>query len=160
MNILLIGACGSGKTWVMKQIIQAYNLKTPAKIGMIKFVTDKRLSVLGVYDGSVFEGSDKLSMAVMRDCESWEKVRQKHNMIGVCEGDRFTNKTFIETCKPYIIKIIDDGSDGRELRQSSQSERHLKAIQTRVGNIKADEEVKDSQQALTIIQGMICKLLI
>jgi hypothetical protein len=158
MNILLIGACGAGKTWVMKQIIQSNKLKTPAKVGMIKFVTDKRISVLGVYDCSVFEGSDKLSMAVMRDCENWEKVREKHKMIGICEGDRFTNKTFIETCKPYIIKIVDDGAKGREQRQSSQSERHLKAIQTRVGNIQPDLEVKDSQEALNVIKGMICKL--
>jgi len=143
----------------MKQLIRSHNLKTPAKVGLIRFVTNKYISVLGKYDGSTFEGSDKLSMAVMKDCPAWEKVRDKHKMIGICEGDRFTNKTFIETCKPYIIKITDDGSEGRLKRNSSQSDRHLKAINTRVSNIKADIEVANSQEALDQIQGLICKLL-
>jgi len=155
MNILLIGACGSGKTWVMKSLIKEHKLNTPAKVGMIKFRTNKTISVLGVYDGTVFEGSDKLSMAVMRDCQMWEDVRKEHKMIGVCEGDRFTNKTFIDTCKPYIIRITDDGQEGREKRQSSQSERHIKAIQTRVNNITPDIEVANSKEALEGIQRII-----
>ncbi len=157
MNILLIGCCGSGKTWVMKRLIESHALNIKAKIGLIRFVTNKSISVLGNYDGSIFEGSDKLSMSVMKDCTQWEKVREKHNMIGVCEGDRFTNRTFIETCKPYIIKITDDGASGREKRKSSQSERHLKSIATRVKNISADVEVQNSQAALNKIEDLICK---
>jgi hypothetical protein len=157
MNILVIGACGSGKTWVMKSLIKTYKLKTPAKAGMIKFKTNKVISVLGVYDGTVFEGSDKLSMAVMRDCQLWETVRENNGMIGICEGDRFTNKTFIGICNPYIIKITDNGQKGRAKRKSTQSDRHLKAIQTRVSNIKADVEVVNSQEAFELIESIICK---
>ena len=158
-TILLIGCCGSGKTWVMRQVIKHFKLDKKAKAGLIRFQTDGKLSVLGKYDGGLFEGSDRLSMAVMKDCAMFEKVRAKNEMIVVCEGDRFTNKTFIETCKPYIIKLLDDGSAGRIARKSNQSERHIKSIRTRVENIKANRTVKDSSEAFEVIREMICKEL-
>jgi hypothetical protein len=158
-TILLVGCCGSGKTWVMRQVIKHFKLDKKAKAGLIRFQTDGKLSVLGKYDGGLFEGSDRLSMAVMKDCAMFEKVRAKNEMIVVCEGDRFTNKTFVETCKPYIIKLLDDGSAGRIARKSNQSERHIKSIRTRVENIKANRTVKDSSEAFEVIKGMICKEL-
>tara|TARA_R110000765_G_scaffold137516_1_gene237076 strand:+ start:990 stop:1424 length:435 start_codon:yes stop_codon:yes gene_type:complete len=143
----------------MRQVIKHFKLDKKAKAGLIRFQTDGKLSVLGKYDGGLFEGSDRLSMAVMKDCAMFEKVRAKNEMIVVCEGDRFTNKTFIETCKPYIIKLLDDGSAGRIARKSNQSERHIKSIRTRVSNIKADKAVKDSSEAFEVIREMICKEL-
>ena len=158
-SILLIGCCGSGKTWVMRQIIKHFNLNKKAKAGLVRFQTNGKLSVLGNYDGSLFEGGDKLSMAVMKDCAMFEKVRSNNGMIVICEGDRFTNKTFIEICKPYIIKLTDDGAKGRLARNSNQSKRHLKSIKTRVDNIKCDQVVSNSLEAFELIKGMICKEL-
>jgi hypothetical protein len=155
INILLVGNCGSGKTWVMKQLIKDFELKKKAKVGMVVFQTNDKISVLGNYDGSVFEGSDKLSMAVMSDCDILKKVQNKYNMALVCEGDRFTNSTFINKFRPVIIKITDDGSAGRLKRNSNQTERHLKAIQTRVNNTKHSIEVKDSNEALLTIKRII-----
>ena len=155
INILLIGNCGSGKTWVMKQLIKDFELNKKAKVGMVVFQTNDKISVLGNYDGSVFEGSDKLSMAVMSDCDILKKVQNKYNMALVCEGDRFTNSTFINKFRPMIIKITDDGSAGRLKRNSNQTERHLKAIQTRVNNTKHSIEVKDSNEALLTIKRII-----
>lgn len=155
INILLIGNCGSGKTWVMKELIKHYDLKKKAKVGMVVFQTNDKISVLGNYDGSVFEGSDKLSMAVMGDCDILKQVQNKYNMMLICEGDRFTNSTFINKFRPVIIKITDDGSAGRLKRNSNQTERHLKAIQTRVNNTKHSIEVKDSNEALSTIKRLI-----
>lgn len=159
MNILLVGCCGSGKTWVMKNLIKKHKLRMNAKVKLIKFRTNGKLSVMGVYDGSTFEGTDKLSMAVMRDIAEFEKVRTMRNMVAVAEGDRFTNASYIKACQPYIIKITDDGTQGRAKRNSSQTERHIKAIKTRVNNIQADEEVKDSSEALERIESLLCKYL-
>lgn len=155
INILLIGNCGSGKTWVMKELIKEYNLNKKAKVGMVVFQTNDKISVLGNYDGSLFEGSDKLSMAVMSDCDVLKQVQNKYNMMLICEGDRFTNATFINKFRPVIIKITDDGAAGRLKRNSNQTERHLKAIQTRVNNIKHNIEVKDSNEALSTIKRII-----
>ena len=158
-GVLIIGGCGSGKTWVMKQIIKSKKLNQKAKVGMVKFLTDGQLAVLGSYDGTMFEGSDRLSMAVMSDCEKFERVRQAKDLFVVCEGDRFTNQRFIATCKPYIIRIMDDGAKGRRLRKSNQSERQIQSIKTRVMNIDAHKEVEDSQQALDFLERILCNEL-
>ena len=106
----------------------------------------------GIHDGSMFQGSDKLSMAVTKDLDKftqWSKGR-----IVIYEGDRFTNAKILSQ-SPYVIKIAGDGSKGRSLRGSEQSERHLKSIATRVANIKEDVLVEDSAEALIRIRKII-----
>ncbi len=153
MIILLIGMCGSGKTWVMEQLIQYYVLSHKRKAGKIYYHTDNKIIALGKYDGSMYQGSDKLSMSVMTDVDaflSWNKS----NII-IAEGDRFTNGKFIAKANPIVIKITDDGVVGRLKRNSTQSDRHLKSMYTRVNNIKADKEVINSTEALQLIKNII-----
>jgi hypothetical protein len=158
-SILLIGACGSGKTWVMRQLIEKYKLLTLGKVGTIYFHRNSKVAVLGKYDGTTFEGSDKLSMAVMKDLPKFLEFVKKHDLIIVAEGDRFTNKTFIELACPKIFKITDDGAKGRLKRGSSQTERQIKSIATRVSNLgKTADEAADSSEALRKIAKEI-KLL-
>lgn len=154
-TILLIGACGSGKTWVMKQIIEQLDLRVNARAGMIRFKTDDNICVLGKYTGEMFEGSDKLSMAVARDFGMFKKIADKNNFTIIAEGDRFTNSKFVEIFKPYVIKITDTGEKGRKLRKSNQSDRHVRAIQTRVNNMKHNIEVENSSEALKTILNAI-----
>jgi len=155
-TILLIGACGSGKTWVMIELLKLYNTKK-AKLGLNNFRIDEinKIIITGVYDGSVFQGSDKLSMAVMSDADKLKSVQDKHNFTIVSEGDRFTNSTFIKKFNPYIIKIKDNGKQGRDKRNSTQSERHLKSIVSRVNNIKENIAVQNSAEALKLIKKII-----
>ena len=155
-SVLLIGQCGSGKTWVMTELLKLYNTKK-AKIGLNSFQIDeeKKIVIIGVYDGSVFQGSDKLSMAVMSDSDKLKKMQDKHDFTIIAEGDRFTNSTFINKFKPYIIKIKDNGKQGRDKRNSNQSERHLKSIESRVNNIKENINVKNSAEALEAIKKII-----
>jgi len=150
-TILLVGACGSGKTWVMKSLIEKLNLNSTKKFKMIFYQTNGKVSVLGKYDGSTFEGSDKLSMAVARDFEKFKNFNESKNYTIIAEGDRFMNSTFLKTFKPCVVKIKDDGLKGRVKRQSSQTERQIKTIQTRVDNMKEDYAVKDSTEALKLI---------
>lgn len=154
-SILLIGACGSGKTWVMKQIIEQLDLRVNARAGMIRFKTDDNICVLGKYTGEMFEGSDKLSMAIARDFEPFKKISDKNNFTIIAEGDRFTNKKFIEVFNPYVIKIKDSGEKGRKLRGSNQTERHVRSIQTRVDNTKCNIEVENSLEALKTVLNLI-----
>jgi hypothetical protein len=150
MIILVIGECGVGKTWVLKQLIK--NSKG-FKLGLNYFnETDKNI-VVGKYDNSTFEGSDKLSMAVMKDLDKMLVYINKVNKTAIFEGDRFMNTNFIKKAKPYIIKIKGDGKGGRLKRVSQQTERQLKTIKTRVKNIKADKEVENSNECLNIIQS-------
>ena len=154
-TILLIGQCGTGKTWVMKQLIGTFDKIERCRIGLIKFVLSDGVAVLGDYDGSMFEGSDRLSMAVMSSCDALRLCQIKHNFTIVCEGDRFMNSTFISKMKPVVIKITDSGELGRMARGSSQTERHIKSVATRVANIKADYIVPDSNRAYQTIKEIL-----
>jgi hypothetical protein len=91
-------------------------------------------------------------MSVMTDVDAF--IEHTKGSIIIAEGDRFTNGKFIDKAKPIIIKITDDGAVGRLHRDSKQSDRHLKSIQTRVNNIKADHEVICSFDALCLIQQL------
>lgn len=153
MTILLIGACGSGKTWVMKELIKLLKLDKLGKVGMFYYHHNTKVYVLGKYDGTTFEGSDKLSMAVMRDMEKFKEFSK--GKVVIAEGDRFSNKTFIEAMKPTIIKITSDGEKGRRLRKSNQTTRQIQSIATRVSNISSEIEVVDSNNALKKIQSVI-----
>ena len=80
----------------------------------------------------------------------------KQNRIGLLN--------FLE-CSKYIItgKYVDDvfdGSDklgkvGREQRNSNQTQRHLKSIQTRVSNINADLELSNSKVCISVLMHCI-----
>lgn len=153
MRILLIGMCGTGKTWVMEQLLQYYILSHRRKVGKIYYHTDNRISVIGKYDGSMFQGTDKLSMSVMTDVDAF--LDYETDKIIIAEGDRFTNSKFIAKANPIIIKITDDGAVGRLKRNSTQTERHLKSINTRVNNIQAHHEVINSTDALNLIKQLI-----
>lgn len=155
-TILLIGACGSGKTWVMRELLKIFNTKK-GKIGLNVFRIDeiKNVLILGVYDGTTFEGSDKLSMGVMADVDKLKAIQDKHNITMLAEGDRFTNSTFITKFNPFIIKITDNGVSGRLKRNSTQSERHIKSINTRVENIKENMKVNNSAEALDVIKNIL-----
>lgn len=156
LNILLIGCAGTGKTWVMKSIIEHFKCERRQKIGKFYFHSSDSIVVVGKYDGSMFEGSDRLSMSVMTDVDVF--LSHTQNKIVILEGDRFMNAKLIDKAKPTIVKITGDGLQGRMKRGSNQSERHLKAITTRVGNIKlADDDyvVNNSTEALKVITTLI-----
>lgn len=156
-TILLIGNCGAGKTWVMSQVLKNKNLAVRGKFGLFRFRTNKEndICVLGKYDGSTFQGSDKLSMGIAKDFERFKKISDKKDWLVLAEGDRFMNKRFISVFNPYIIKINDNGERGRKIRQSKQTERHLKAIATRVKNIEPCIELENSEEALNFIMNLI-----
>lgn len=148
MIILVIGECGVGKTWVMKQLLKdcvAY------KLGMYRFQENQDSIIVGKYDGSTFEGSDKLSMAVMKDLDKMLLYIKTKNKTAVFEGDRFMNKTFITKAKPHIVRITGDGQEGRKKRGSKQTERQIKTIKTRVSNIQNNYTVNNSTECLQYI---------
>lgn len=152
-TILLIGNCGAGKTWVMSQVIKDKKLIIQGKYGLFKFRTNKEnnICVLGKYDGSIFQGSDKLSMGIAKDFERFKNFSDKKKWLILAEGDRFMNSRFISVFNPYIIKINDNGERGRKIRQSKQTDRHLKAISTRVKNIIPSIQLENSKEALNFI---------
>jgi hypothetical protein len=153
-NILIIGNCGVGKTWVMKNILNKYST-IPYKLGMFCFHEGEKIIVVGKYDGSVFEGSDKLSMAIMKDLDKFINYISKKNKIVICEGDRFMNNTYLIKSNPFVINISGDGFEGRKKRNSKQTQQHLKRISTRVNKTKKDIVLNNSNECLEYLIKII-----
>lgn len=157
-NILIVGCCGTGKTWTMLSLIEKYQCNTKEKIGLVRYSSneDSSINITGNYvEGATFQGSDKLAMNVSRDVPEFLEANTKS--INIFEGDRFSNSKFIVKADPIVIKILGDGEEGRIKRGSNQSERQLKSITTRVGNIPANLEFKNSQEAFDFIVKFIHK---
>ena len=153
MNILIVGCCGVGKTWVMKGLLEPSMRKL--KLGKICFHHGGRLVVVGKYDGSLFEGSDKLSMSAITDIGPLLSYVRSNKAHAVYEGDRFMNQTFIRKAEPIIIKIEGDGEEGRAKRGSKQTSSHLKRIASRVAKIPADYTVASSTACLNKVRKLV-----
>src|SRR5210317_302939 len=161
INVLITGNCGVGKTYLMNKIIEKYELNETGAFGIFKYIgNDSRenqvagnIRLAGVYDGTMFEGTDRLAMDVMRVMETYLLGQGCRKLINIFEGDRFTNKKFIALANPFIIKIKGDGSEGRLKRGSNQTERHLKSIATRVANIEEDFAFNNSEEAVDFFLG-------
>jgi len=149
INILITGNCGVGKTYVIKKLINSLQVPYANNVGLLRYLHNDQYIITGSYVGDMFDGSYKLAMNVMSSLD--EFLQKNSNHIIFYEGDRFTNSTFIKKAKPFIIKILGDGKQGRQQRNSQQTQRHLKSIQTRVNNINADLELKNSNVCLSVI---------
>lgn len=125
------------------------------KLGKFIFHENDRMIISGKYAGHVFDGSDRLSMSVMTDLDYMIEYIKTSNKTALFEGDRFMNQTFISKCNPYIIKIKGSGEEGRRIRGSKQTDRQLKAIQSRVSKITANKQVHDSSECLMLITRII-----
>lgn len=136
----------------MKRLISEFNCDVTVAVGLYIWSVNpnEKIAILGKYDGSTFEGGDRLSMAVMSDNELF--LQNCKAEIVIAEGDRFTNKTFMERFDPFVLKINGDGKVGRNMRGTSQSDQHIKSIQTRVNNFQADQEFGNSAECLYFIK--------
>jgi len=153
---LIVGCCGTGKTWVARKLIITLQLDQARKLGKMRFNWNGKIAVLGCYDGSAFQGSDKLSMAILQDLDQFFAILPKGVPV-VCEGDRFTNSTFIAKVNPTILKIKGDGTEGRKNRKTKQSERQVKSIETRVNNTKEHLAFENSTKCFEYLQNELLK---
>lgn len=87
-------------------------------------------------------------MAIMKDNLPAKLALGAYDVV-IAEGDRFTNSTFINDFKPYVLRIKGNGVEGRLKRGSNQTERHLKSMTTRVNNVEHDLAFENSTECLT-----------
>lgn len=142
------GEPATGKTTLMREAMTVLGESTEFKYKLCrghKFTAAKVL-VLGIYDGTKFAGTDRLSMAVQPDAVALvEKMSHTPSYNGwtlLYEGDRLFNSSFIQAVaniaphRFYLLTASDEQKEQRHLkRQDSQPAKWLAGRATKCKNI-------------------------
>ena len=147
MNVKTIyigGVPASGKSTLFRRIREVlFGMPVEFAHGLCRGVMNGPYRMLGVFDGSTFEGTDRLSMAVIGDAIEYVAAleREGARRVVFVEGDRLFNKRFLrEThAEAYIIDASPSVLSARRAARASagngQSETFLKAKRTKVENL-------------------------
>lgn len=144
MKIIAIGGePGSGKTTLMKRIIERFGVEP--KYNEVKFVPylqKDNIYILGKYEeGEVFAGTDRMSMAVQPEAIKFLATLPANSVV-LYEGDRLFTASFLEDClEKYDLEIVYLSTEKRvrldryKERGSEQSESWLRGRETKISNI-------------------------
>lgn len=142
--IYLAGVPASGKTTIFKRIRERlFTTCTDFKSGLCRGIENGQFKMLGMFDGSTFEGTDRLSMAVIDDAIDY--IKQLDNSVVFVEGDRLFNYRFLQAVKASVI-IIDAHPDVLHIRHAQrgdeQSETFLKGRRSKIENFAKKYKLK------------------
>jgi hypothetical protein len=101
---MIAGMPVTGKTTLMRNIRAQLGFGTPSRFKLLRYEDYPEHVVLGIYDGDVFDGTDKLSMAVTKNAIEFLRNNKKKVLV---EGDRLFTKKFLLSAKHlgYNVKI-------------------------------------------------------
>lgn len=157
MTITVVGLAGvpaAGKSTLMLEIINRLSGGKPGrgiKLGLTKalaFDSGKGV-VLGVYDGTLFQGTDRLSMAVQPDAvKLLAKLQGSPEYDGwqvFFEGDRLFNSKLIGSLRdlniPYRLYMLEASPEVLALRYAErnnvQTEKWIASRETKCKNLLA-----------------------
>ena len=106
----ILGICGepsTGKTTLMRCIMNMLHSDITwlaGKYRTLEYMYNGNIVVLGMYRGETFDGTDRLSMAVIEDAEQFLKTQPYLAEWILFEGDRLF-------CARWIKACIDSGAD-------------------------------------------------
>lgn len=166
--IAIGGVPATGKTTMMRNIIKHHMPLTTFKYKLVRGMYNRKTNVyiLGIYDNSLFSGTDKLSMAVQPDFINL--IKKSPRATFVFEGDRLFNSSLFEQveCDIFVLEADPEVVEKRHVdRQDNQTDKFKKAKQTKIQNIKDKYNVtilennteKQSENNLNIILKAIKK---
>lgn len=105
MRIIGIGGePGTGKSTLVVNLIRELDPSavTVVEYGLLRarFFPQYGLTVLGIYDGSTFGGTDKLAMNVHADAKGFlQTFAPDSNATVLFEGDRLFGESFVKACR-------------------------------------------------------------
>ena len=128
----------------MKKVIKEYKPLKTFKYGLIRGLYDKEknLYFIGIYDDSVFCGTDKLSMAVQP--HFFKLIDKLPEARFVFEGDRLFNQSLFDKydCEIVVLNANEETIEQRHKQRSdNQTDRFKRAKQTKINNILNKNEV-------------------
>lgn len=142
LQLTIIGGLPvSGKTTIMNRIRKKLVGCTQGRYGTLRYEEYDKHIIFGIYAGKMFDGTDKLSMAVMKDSLEFLSHNTKKVLI---EGDRLFTAKFIQgaitlgyTVDIYIC-IVDQLPEivkRYQKRGKMQNPKFLKGRHTKIVNI-------------------------
>jgi broad-specificity NMP kinase len=144
MKVIAIGGePGSGKSTLMKRLIQHYSVEPKYnEVKLVPYLQKNNIYILGKYEeGEVFSGTDRMSMAVQPEAVKFCAALPENSIV-LFEGDRLFTASFLEDCMDkYNLEIIHlfankDIQKQRYLeRGSEQNETWLRGRETKIANI-------------------------
>ena len=162
--IAIGGEPATGKTTIMKRIIKDYMPFKTFKYGLVRGMANDKLNIVGIYDKSLFSGTDKLSMAVQP--HFFKFVEKCSNKVILFEGDRLFNQSLFDKvdCEIIVIKANKEEVHKRHIqRKDTQTEKFIKAKRTKIENIIQKNKVtifnnnndKEQEQIIKHIKTLI-----
>jgi hypothetical protein len=141
--IALGGEPATGKTTVFRNLRGKMRLNSTFNFGLVRARCNKESTriMVGVFDGTVHEGTDKLSMAVQPDFLKLLKALKKldKRITVVFEGDRLFNASLFEKAEvdELSIYILQTKNQSQNIikRGTTQPEQFLQSKKTKVQNI-------------------------
>lgn len=141
--IAIGGEPATGKTTLMKRIIKDNMPFKRIKYKLLRAIKNEEMCIVGIYDNSMFSGTDKLSMAVQPDFINF--VNKCDSKTILFEGDRLFNQSLFDKlmCDIVVIQADKEVVHNRHIeRKDTQTEKFIKAKRTKISNIIANNEVK------------------
>jgi hypothetical protein len=161
--IAMGGEPATGKTTLMFRLISMADdwvISKPEKLLDAMYSKKLNLYILGKYanDGNVFQGTDRLSMAVQPDANAffsnlaYESNADGHNVNVIFEGDRLFNgkmldklsELFPNDFKVLILTVKDSTLDQRHIdRKDDQDDKFKNSRKTKISNIMGSLTLMD-----------------
>lgn len=149
MNVLTLyigGIPASGKSTIFKRLREEmFRGATPKAAGLCKYINAGQFYMIGVFDGSTFEGTDKLSMTAIGDSINFIKGLETlgGKRVVLVEGDRLFCERFLKSTGARVFIIEAEDSVIRKRRQERVKNGHtmsstfLKSRHTKVEKLSA-----------------------
>jgi hypothetical protein len=161
--IAMGGEPATGKTTLMFKLISMaddWKICKPEKLLDAMYSEKLNLYILGKYanDGNVFQGTDRLSMAVQPDAEKFfvgldsDSTQGGYNINVIFEGDRLFNgkmldrlsELFPNDFKILILTVKDSTLDQRHIdRKDDQDDKFKNSRKTKISNIMGSLTLMD-----------------
>jgi broad-specificity NMP kinase len=157
--IAMGGEPATGKTTLMFKLISMaddWKICKPQKLLDAMYSEKLNLYILGKYanDGNVFQGTDRLSMAVQPDAEKFfmELDYENADVNVIFEGDRLFNLKLLDklatvfptTFKVLVLRVKDSTLDQRHIdRKDDQDDKFKNSRKTKISNIMSSLTLMD-----------------
>lgn len=161
--IAMGGEPATGKTTLMFKLISMaddWQTVKPEKLLDAMYSKKLNLYILGKYvnDGNVFQGTDRLSMAVQPDADkffnslAYDSNAENHSVNVIFEGDRLFNGKMLDNLqslfpndfKILILKVKNSTLDQRHIdRKDDQDDKFKNSRKTKISNIMGSLTLMD-----------------